>query len=308
MKCVTVINGFSDNYEKRLGEVLGLLKGLKEEMPENMIFLCREDFPKEKIKALPAVCVTAVCSDAYDAESILPVLAQETADAEIVIFDSGFAGIELAGRLAARKAGTAVTKVSRVFEKNGKLLVQKNTYSNHMTGEFAVNRMPCFITAEPGAAPAEAVWQETGCHIEIIKVKSGLGEYVLEKEESTGGLEEAEFLVAAGRGAGSKAVTEELEKLAEHMGARFGVSRPAAMNAWAPMKKLIGVSGTMAKPKICIAAGASGAPAFYAGIEKSEFIVAVNTDEKAELLKKADVAVEGDCLEILQELDRIMTK
>ena len=99
-----------------------------------------------------------------------------------------------------------------------------------------------------------------------------------------------------------------MEKIAKKIGADFGVSRPVAMSAWAPMDRLVGVSGALTKPKICIAVGSSGAPAFYTGIEKSDFIVAVNTDEKAELLKKADVSIQGDCMEVMRELERMMEK
>ena len=83
------------------------------------------------------------------------------------------------------------------------------------------------------------------------------------------------------------------------------VSRPAAMNAWKPMNRLIGVSGAMVGPEVCITAGVSGAAAFYAGIEKSKFIVAINTDEKAPIMKMADVAIVDDFLPIMEELNNI---
>jgi electron transfer flavoprotein alpha subunit len=87
-------------------------------------------------------------------------------------------------------------------------------------------------------------------------------------------------------------------------GGEVGVSRPAAMNAWAPMERLIGVSGAMVAPEICITAGVSGAAAFYSGIEKSRFIVAVNTDEKAPIMKKADVAIVDDFVPVLEALGK----
>ena len=74
------------------------------------------------------------------------------------------------------------------------------------------------------------------------------------------------------------------------------------MNAWAPMNRLIGVSGAMLQPDICITAGVSGAAAFYAGIEKSKFIVAINTDGQAPIMKKADVAVADDFVPVIKAL------
>jgi electron transfer flavoprotein alpha subunit len=58
----------------------------------------------------------------------------------------------------------------------------------------------------------------------------------------------------------------------------------------------------MAKPDLCMALAVSGSAAFYAGIERSGFIVAVNTDEDAAIMKMADVAVLGDYRTILEAL------
>ena len=90
------------------------------------------------------------------------------------------------------------------------------------------------------------------------------------------------------------------------MGAAFGVTRPVAMNAWAPMDRLIGVSGTRAAPELCIVAGASGAPAFYWGIEKAAFIVAIDVDEQAPIVNNADAAVIDDGLAVIEELAEII--
>ena len=115
-------------------------------------------------------------------------------------------------------------------------------------------------------------------------------------------------MIAAGRGVRNKENAEFLQKSAEALGGELGVSRPAAMNAWAPMNRLIGVSGAMLKPDICIAAGVSGAAAFYAGIEKSKFIVAINTDEQAPIMKKADVAVADDFVPVMKALRKLAEK
>ena len=68
------------------------------------------------------------------------------------------------------------------------------------------------------------------------------------------------------------------------MGAAFGVTRPVAVNAWAPADRQVGVSSTRTGPVVCIVAGASGAPAFLWGVERADFIAAVTdnpTDSSA---------------------------
>ena len=78
------------------------------------------------------------------------------------------------------------------------------------------------------------------------------------------------------------------------------------MNAWAPMERLIGVSGLMLSPKLCIAAGVSGSAAFSAGIKNSGLIVALNTDPEAPIFRLAQVGVVEDLHVFLAELQKVL--
>ena len=80
----------------------------------------------------------------------------------------------------------------------------------------------------------------------------------------------------------------------------FGVSRPVSMSGWAGMDEIIGVSGNIHAPKVTIAIGVSGTAAFYAGIEQSDKIVAVNTNDKAALIKMADISIIEDYSKIFK--------
>ena len=124
---------------------------------------------------------------------------------------------------------------------------------------------------------------------------------------ATGDLEAARFHVVAGAGAGSRDGVQRIAAAAARMGAAFGVTRPVAMNAWAPMDRLIGVSGTRTAPALCIVAGAYGAPAFLWGIERAGCIVAVNTDEHAPIGGEADAAVLGDAVSVIEALAALVT-
>ena len=104
----------------------------------------------------------------------------------------------------------------------------------------------------------------------------------------------AKFLLIGGNGMKNKADAQYLKQIADTIGAEFGVSRPVAMSARASLHRLVGVSGSMTKADVCIVAGASGAAAFYAGIEKSKFIVAINTDIRAPINKTSDVTIIDD--------------
>jgi electron transfer flavoprotein alpha subunit len=92
------------------------------------------------------------------------------------------------------------------------------------------------------------------------------------------------------------------------MGAAFGVTRPVAMNAWAPADRQIGVSGARSAPAVCIVAGASGAPAFLWGVERAGFIAAVDADARAAIVGEADVAVVDDAVAVVEALADIVAR
>jgi electron transfer flavoprotein alpha subunit len=74
------------------------------------------------------------------------------------------------------------------------------------------------------------------------------------------------------------------------------------------MDEIVGVSGAVTKPDVCIVAGASGAAAFYAGIEKSKYIVAINKDSHAPIIKASDAAIIDDYKPVMDELVKLVSR
>jgi electron transfer flavoprotein alpha subunit len=234
------------------------------------------------------------------------------AGAELFVFAGGPLGTELATRLARRTGGGVATDALDAHVGKDALLCHRSVYSGHLTGRVELGPGPWWLTADAGwcdAPPrppgehriaADTAWlaaadDDTGAAAPLADVE------VLESP-STSDLETARFLVVAGRGAGSRQGVERLAAAAGRMGAAFGVTRPVAMNAWAPMDRLLGVSGARAAPAVCIVAGASGAPAFLWGIERAGFIAAVDSDEHAAIVAAADVAVLDDGVAVVEAL------
>ena len=99
---------------------------------------------------------------------------------------------------------------------------------------------------------------------------------------------------------------ERIAAAAARMGAAFGVTRPVAMNGWAPLDRLVGVSGARSSPGVCLTAGVHGAPAFLWGVERAGFIAAVDIDEGAPIGAEADALLLGDAVEVVEALAEIV--
>ena len=116
------------------------------------------------------------------------------------------------------------------------------------------------------------------------------------------GIEEAEVLVVCGRGVKKPEDIALLEELAKLLGGKVASTRAVVEAGWLEAKRQIGLSGRTVKPKLIITCGVSGAIQFVAGMNNSEYIVAINTDPKASIFKVAHVGIVGDLYKVVPEL------
>lgn len=110
------------------------------------------------------------------------------------------------------------------------------------------------------------------------------------------------ILIVVGMGIEKKEEVSIIREYAKKNGFSFGVSRPVAMRGWAEIGEIIGVSGEIYTPKVTVTVGISGAAAFMAGIEQSEFILSVNSNPDAAIIKQSDAVIVGDYKEVLESV------
>jgi len=119
-------------------------------------------------------------------------------------------------------------------------------------------------------------------------------------------IEDAEIIVAGGRGLGSKDGFALLEELASALRGTVAASLPAVEIGWYPYDRLVGLSGKTVQPKLYFACGISGAVQHKMGMDGSGTIVAVNRDPSAAIFDFCDVAVVGDLYEIVPRLTELL--
>lgn len=157
------------------------------------------------------------------------------------------------------------------------------------------------VEAQPAAAP-------TAPEVTSLPAEgTGIVERVrvVEPARSEGPrLEDAEIIVAGGRGLGSEENLKLVAELADALGGMVGVSRPLVDVGWIDSSHQVGLTGKVTRPALYVAAGISGATQHMVGCTAAKTIVAINTDPDAAIFHHARFGVVGDCLEVLPELVR----
>jgi electron transfer flavoprotein alpha subunit len=226
---------------------------------------------------------------------------------QIIIMGQTDMGRDLAPRLSF-KLGTAVTMdcVELALDSESKrLLSTKPVYGGNAQAVFTSDTDPQMVTIRTKAmAPLEPDTSRQG---EVINIDAGLEASairtkVLDKvvEEVEGiRLEDAEVVVAGGRGIGNADGFKSLEELAKLLKGAVGASRPPCDNGWIADTVQVGLTGKIIAPEVYIAVAISGSSQHLSGCSGSKNIIAINKDPEANIFRQARFGVVGDWKKVL---------
>ena len=119
---------------------------------------------------------------------------------------------------------------------------------------------------------------------------------------------EAKILVSGGRGVHDKEGFNKLQALADVMGGQVASSRAMVDNGVMPHECQVGQTGKTVRPGLYMACGISGAIQHLAGMEESDFIIAINKDKFAPIFSVADLGIVGDLHKIVPMLTERLKK
>lgn len=219
-------------------------------------------------------------------------------------------GRDLAPRIStALHTGLTADCTGLDINEKGQLATTRPTFGGQLMATILCKNLPQMATVRP------KVFKPTEINnvkpAEIIKKAPNLDRYTKKVEilefkkkltESLNELDSAEIIVAGGRGMKNADGFRLLKEFAVKIGAAVGASRLAVEMGLASHEVQIGQTGKTVTPKLYIACGISGAIQHTIGMDKSNKIIAINTDEKAPIFNIADYGMVGDAFEILPEL------
>jgi electron transfer flavoprotein alpha subunit len=272
------------------------------------------------VKALAAEAGTFGASTVYvlEDDSLEPPTPQPRVDVlaklvedhgfENVLFANSVLAADIAAGLAARlDAGLNwdLTDISQDFVGKRPALQDSVVVDVawRSTPRLALFRAGSFDAAASGGGEptVEDVSVEFAEHSRAAKVVSQ------EQEQSSGpSIEDADIIVAGGRGLGAPENFTLAEELAKALGGAVGATRAVVDAGWYPYSAQIGQTGKVVSPKLYVALGISGAIQHKVGMQSSNVIVAINKDPNAPIFEFSDFGVVGDVHEIVPKLTELI--
>jgi electron transfer flavoprotein alpha subunit len=226
---------------------------------------------------------------------LLDVVAKE--QPQMIVFPHSSYGWDLAPRVALPLKAAQVSEVVDVTE--GTLIVP--CCNSKLRRQVKVKTALTVVTLQAGAFTPQTPASATPQVIDLPGVEPGTISFNGYEAAAAGGvdLSKATVIVGAGRGIGKPENLGMIDALAKALKGEYAASRPVVDAEWAEHSRQVGTTGQTVAPKLYVACGISGAIQHLAGMKKSEFVIAINTDKDAPIGEVADVLAVCDLKQLV---------
>ena len=220
--------------------------------------------------------------------------------------------VEDSSKTMTTKDGKEISVVNVKYTYHKQLRMTRPAFGGNIIATIAcLQHRPQMATVRPGVMQALAADDSRTGEIIRMEVNPTNNLEVLETVKSTKtskDITEAKILVSAGRGIGSAEKVSMVQDLADALGGDISGSRAVVDAGWMEKDRQVGQTGKTVRPELYVACGISGAIQHAAGMEGSEYIVAINKEETAPIFDIADLGIIGDVNAILPKLTEAIKK
>jgi electron transfer flavoprotein alpha subunit len=231
---------------------------------------------------------------------------------ESVLFPASVLAADVAAGLAARLDAGLNWDLVDIRREDGDLVGKRPALGDSVFVDVTWTRTPRLALFRPGSFDAAAIGGEA--KIEQVSPQFddfSFGARMVEQahEERSGpSIEDADVVVAGGRGLGAPENFRLVEELAQALGGAVAATRAVVDAGWYPYSAQVGQTGRSVSPKLYIACGISGAIQHKVGMQGSNVIVAINKDRNAPIFEYSDLGVVGDVHELVPKLTELVRK
>lgn len=305
-------------------ELLGKARELADALGERVVaVLAGSGVKSEARKLIEYGADMVICADApqlkdYITEQYAQAVGQIITQYKpsIVLFGATTIGRDLAPRLSARlKTGlTADCTKLEISEERDLFMTRPAFGGNLMATIRCAEHRPQMSTVRPGVMQRRD--RDAARQGEIVDFAPKFDEAafkvrMLESVKENKGMidiTDAKILVSGGRGVATAEGFDKLRALADALGAEVSASRSVVDAGIVDHNRQVGQTGKTVRPDLYFALGISGAVQHLAGMEDSEYIVAINRDKYAPIFGVADLGIVGDLNQIVPLLAERLEK
>jgi electron transfer flavoprotein alpha subunit len=240
------------------------------------------------------------------------VLAQLVRDRGIdtVLFANSVLAADVAAGLAARLEAGVNWDLTDLVVQDGKLVGKRPALQDSVyvdVGWKTEPRIALFRSGsfDPSAGDGSAEVEEAQVQLEDFSTAARMIDQAHEESEGPS-IEDAQIIVAGGRGLGGPENFTLVEDLAKALGGAVGATRAVVDAGWYPYSTQVGQTGKTVAPKLYIACGVSGAIQHKVGMQSSGVIIAINKDPNAPIFEFSDLGVVGDVHTVVPKLTELV--
>jgi electron transfer flavoprotein alpha subunit len=229
---------------------------------------------------------------------------------ETVLFAATVLTADVAAGLAARLDAGLNWDLVDVSNDDGKLVGKRPALDDTVYVDVGWKGEPRLAlirtgTFEPAETGGEAEVEQVDVQLEDFSTRAAMIEQAHEESEGPS-IEDADVIVAGGRGLSGPENFALVEELAKALGGAVAATRAVVDAGWYPYSTQVGQTGKTVSPRLYIAVGISGAIQHKVGMQGSNVIVAINKDPNAPIFEYADLGVVGDLHEIVPKLTELV--